>query len=210
MEIPNSLIISIKLQDYLENINKNNYKDLLNFIENEYIIKNEEMIYELCYIISQFSSYRPLLIEEFTNLIFEIIKKNFIPNFSIFFLNIGLKYSPLIIKNLFDKGIYTENIFKSFVSSKYLEKFNFLFLTENKFFLKNGWSENSIEYLIKFDLVEKFKESFFSKKIDNSYEIEWSEYELFYIKLPISLIGLTCYYGSVKCFNFLKIGRAHV
>jgi len=66
-----------------------------------------------------------------------------------------------------------------------------------------GFKQNSIEYSLKFDDIEKLEYIFSDPTINSNSKPEWSAFEWAFEPPELSVLSFSGFFGSIKCFKYL-------
>ena len=196
--IDDIIFLTSEISLYLK-IRSNNLKLLIEIIEYFNNIKEIKKIF-LKYLKIFCLKKCPILIYHLIKINIFDFKNDILPNkiteiSRLVFYPFYLEYSPK--KVFFSNKLYF-----------YYKKFNYLINNNIEKFeelINYGWAKGSIEYIIKYDEIELFKDFILKNPLISKEKIIWSPFEL--KKKPINLdyYSLFGIFGSLNCFKYLLI-----
>jgi len=213
----------IRLNRILSDLERGNQDLLVSFIKETYDELGNELINKIIF----FIGIRPLKIEDYCISIAKI--NNFAFKNSV--IEFGNRKCPKLLFELFKIGwismdeiereilkyptilcqMYFYDIHKIFsqenydywgVSEFYEEKY-VCAPDDHKDYKSFGFPRNSVQYAIKYDEIDEFKNHCTVTGFDMDQELESNPFEWSEINRFLSLLAFSAHFGSIKCFKFL-------
>ena len=220
-ELPEPIRNDAKLQQYAFNISKENINEITDFVIKNWKNQPYFPIIYLCKI----TSLRPKNIDLYSEVIYKFITKtgSKISAFVMSRINVDIVrmlyklgiFTSDEIQGVIYAGLHTSNFpLKEYLLLNFEVTFppersnlleNCLVVAKDDDYTKYGYMKNSIEYVLKYDLVDDLIPLFPIKK-DNILFVNSLESGRFYLHLD--LISFAAFYGSVKCFKYLAMHGA--
>ena len=205
-----------KLHDYVFNIKQYDLKEIKKFVNKNYWKQPDFLV---LYIVKM-STLRSENIDLYVDVIYEFVMKTG-HKISPFVLS---RVNIVFIRKLFEKGLFTsEDIKGIFYGGTHISNFpmkeyldlnfkvtypeykkgdieNTSYVPINDDYTQYGYTKDSIEYILKNDLVDQLPQKYLEKKNQKLYvnclDSGRSYYEL-------DCISFAAFYGSYKCFKYL-------
>ena len=151
-----------------------------------------------------------ILISNSPKLLYQLFKLNYYEIQEI--ILIIIKKNEVFSSLFFIKYITDIKFFYSKFSNYNFIMKNYSIYFENNFLLLNelilyGCEKNSLQYLIKFDLIDLFQLYIYNNNINLNELIKLSPFENIINENIISLIDLSAFYSSILCFKFLELNN---